>query len=131
MTLLSGSKYMMHRRRIRPRRKRRIRDRFRADNQPWPLITTFLQSLPPNSLGLDSGAGNGKYLPVAASAGHVMIALDRSLGLLGIAKEQEGGMDIVRGDLGCRGWRGGVFVRSILFSPFLRIVVHLSRLKMR
>lgn len=44
-----------------------------------------------------------------------MIALDRSLGLLGIAKEQEGGVDVVRGDLGCRGWRDGVFV---CFSPF-------------
>jgi len=46
-----------------------------------------------------------------------MIALDRSLGLLGIAKEQEGGVDVVRGDLGCRGWRDGVFV---CFSPLYR-----------
>jgi len=44
-----------------------------------------------------------------------MIALDRSLGLLGIAKTQEGGIDVVRGDLGCRGWRDGVFVRSSFF----------------
>lgn len=42
-----------------------------------------------------------------------MIALDRSLGLLEHAKEQDGGLDIIRGDLGCRGWRDGVFV-----SPF-------------
>jgi hypothetical protein len=46
-----------------------------------------------------------------------MIALDRSLGLLGIAKEQEGGVDVVRGDLGCRGWRDGVFVCFILYPP--------------
>lgn len=46
-----------------------------------------------------------------------MIALDRSLGLLSIAKQQEGDADCVRGDLGCRGWRDGVFVRSSS-SPF-------------
>jgi hypothetical protein len=46
-----------------------------------------------------------------------MIALDRSLGLLGIAKSQEGGVDVVRGDLGCRGWRDGVFVCFLLYSP--------------
>jgi hypothetical protein len=73
-----------------------------------------------HSLGLDSGAGNGKYLPTAHAAGHAMIALDRSLGLLGIAKEQEGGVDVVRGDLGCRGWRDGVFVRFFLSPPYLR-----------
>jgi hypothetical protein len=48
-----------------------------------------------------------------------MIALDRSLGLLGIAKSQEGGVDVVRGDLGCRGWRDGVFVSFFLCPPCL------------
>jgi hypothetical protein len=50
-----------------------------------------------------------------------MIALDRSMGLLELAKAQPvfsdlggehggGGGEVVRGDLGCRGWRDGVFV---------------------
>jgi len=57
-----------------------------------------------------------------------MIALDRSLGLLGIAKGQEGGIDVVRGDLGCRGWRDGVFVRSSLFlySPLFALLGQFS-----
>jgi hypothetical protein len=38
-----------------------------------------------------------------------MIALDRSRGLLGIARE-EGGGECVRGDLIGRPWREGVFV---------------------
>ncbi|WVO14619.1 hypothetical protein L204_102256 [Cryptococcus depauperatus] len=56
--------------------------------KPWPLIKTFLEDQPPGSLGLDSGAGNGKYLSVAHSAGSNMIALDRSSGLLSIAQKQ-------------------------------------------
>ena len=56
-----------------------------------------------------------------------MIALDRSLGLLGLAKQQEhegmgaGGMEVVRGDLGCRGWRDGVFVSLSLFLISLAV----------
>jgi tRNA (uracil-5-)-methyltransferase TRM9 len=80
--------------------------------QPWPLITTFLSTLPPNSFGLDSGAGNGKYLPTASTFGHETIALDRSANLLGIARAQRdgGGYECVRADLGFEGWRDGIFV---------------------
>lgn len=91
-------------------------------SQPWPIIARFLSSIPPNSIGLDSGAGNGKYLPVLrdGSRGSWMIALDRSEGLLSIAKEQQqeggqkvaGGEECVRGDLGFEGWRAGVFVST-------------------
>ncbi|WVR09279.1 hypothetical protein IAU60_006344 [Kwoniella sp. DSM 27419] len=69
---------------------------------------TFLHSLPPGSIGLDSGAGNGKYLPTSRDAGLEMIALDRSSGLLGIARGENGG-ECVRADLGFAGWRGVVF----------------------
>ncbi|WVQ79784.1 hypothetical protein IAT38_001884 [Cryptococcus sp. DSM 104549] len=88
--------------------------------KPWPLISTFLSSLPPNSLGLDSGAGNGKYLPVARDAGSEMIALDRSAGLLSVARE--GGGECVRGDLGFAGWRRGVFD----FAISVAAIHHLS-----
>ncbi|CAO1629777.1 unnamed protein product [Sympodiomycopsis kandeliae] len=30
--------------------------------KPWPLVTNFLASLPPGSIGVDVGCGNGKYL---------------------------------------------------------------------
>lgn len=30
--------------------------------KPWPLVTSFLASLPPGSIGVDVGCGNGKYL---------------------------------------------------------------------
>jgi tRNA (uracil-5-)-methyltransferase TRM9 len=71
-------------------------------------------SLPKNSIGLDSGTGNGKYLPLVLPSGSVMLGLDRSMGLLEHAKAQawqeSGGMECLRGDLGWGGWRSGVFV---------------------
>jgi len=51
--------------------------------------------------------------------------MDRSLGLLGIAKEQDGAGDVVRGDLGGRGWRDGVFVslcHHLLVVPPWRVL---------
>ena len=89
--------------------------------KPWPIIARFLSSIPPHSLGLDSGAGNGKYLPVVREGSHGsrMIALDRSSGLLSVAKSQKGEIgdevvggveECVRGDLAFDGWRHGVFV---------------------
>ncbi|KAK4690081.1 hypothetical protein P7C73_g60, partial [Tremellales sp. Uapishka_1] len=93
--------------------------------KPWPLIESFLQSQPPNSLGLDSGAGNGKYLPVAIASGSRMIALDRSEGLLGVARTQgdvAGGSECVRGDLCHLGWRDGVFD----FAISIAAIHHLS-----
>lgn len=84
-----------------------------ADNkQPWPLIERFLSTLPPGSVGLDAGAGNGKYLPATQAAGHFAIAMDRSGGLLDIARGQLAmGAECVRGDLCQDPWRRNSFVR--------------------
>lgn len=80
-------------------------------HQPWPLIERFLATLPAGALGLDAGAGNGKYLPAAAAAGAWAIALDRSKGLLDIARGQLADTaECVRGDLCDVPWRSGLFV---------------------
>lgn len=72
-------------------------------------MVSFLESLPPNTIGLDSGAGNGKYIPNAGPSREV-IALDRAQGLLDIAKDQKAeGAECLRGELGYMGWRKGVF----------------------
>lgn len=100
--------------------------------KPWPIIARFLSSIPEHSIGLDSGAGNGKYLPVVreGSKGSRMIALDRSSGLLSVARAQKGeiGDDViggveecVRGDLAFDGWRKGVFVSRTVFGHDLSI----------
>lgn len=54
--------------------------------KPWPMIASFLADVPAGSIGLDSGAGNGKYIPCARASGAEMIPMDRSEGLLGFAK---------------------------------------------
>jgi tRNA (uracil-5-)-methyltransferase TRM9 len=90
--------------------------------EPWPIIAKFLDSLQPGSIGLDSGTGNGKYLPLPGVNLGVglsvwMIGLDRSRNLLEIAKHAGAENDdklcreVVCGDVlsGC--WRPGVFVR--------------------
>ena len=51
---------------------------FQANLQAWPLIERFLKEIPPGSVGLDVGCGNGKYLGVNP---HIfMIGSDRCLG---------------------------------------------------
>ncbi|KAJ7905361.1 S-adenosyl-L-methionine-dependent methyltransferase [Mycena olivaceomarginata] len=61
--------------------------------KPWPIIAAFLANLRDGWVGLDSGTGNGKYLPLPADRpGRVWtIGLDRSRNLLDIART--GGRD--------------------------------------
>lgn len=100
-------------------------DFSRTRHTRWPFVETFLESLPPCSVVLDAGCGNGKYLGVhscvpcdyqplrpkigassdLASNGAkdhsvtpalLNIGLDMSRGLLGIAAER--GHEVVRAD---------------------------------
>ena len=54
--------------------------------KPWPLVYEFLNSLEKNSMVLDVGCGNGKYL--SENKNLVMWGTDRSGNLLSIAKEK-------------------------------------------
>ncbi|KAI5862340.1 S-adenosyl-L-methionine-dependent methyltransferase [Durotheca rogersii] len=51
--------------------------------KPWPLVASFLASLPPGSVGLDVGCGNGKYLGVNPDL--FIIGSDRSASLARLA----------------------------------------------
>ncbi|KIK94305.1 hypothetical protein PAXRUDRAFT_458313 [Paxillus rubicundulus Ve08.2h10] len=89
--------------------------------KPWPIITKFLSDLPVGWIGLDSGTGNGKYLPLPAERpGSVLtVGLDRSRNLLQIAQHAGGrpGAPIMRevvwGDVLGNGWRAGAFDYAI------------------
>ena len=82
--------------------------------KPWPRVSEFLDSLPPDTLGLDSGAGNGKYVPSASEHGRMAVALDMSWGLLKIARGcMDRGVECLRGELGFEGWRCGLFVSFV------------------
>ncbi|KAK5045001.1 hypothetical protein LTR84_010149 [Exophiala bonariae] len=55
--------------------------------KPWPVVDEFLKTLPPGSVGLDVGCGNGKYLAVNNSV--FIVASDRSRALVQIARQHE------------------------------------------
>ncbi|KAI0703642.1 hypothetical protein BC835DRAFT_1262784 [Cytidiella melzeri] len=86
--------------------------------KPWPIIAQFLASLPTGWVGLDSGTGNGKYLPLPTDRpGSVWtVGLDRSRNLLSIARTA-GGNNVIRevvwGDVLERSWRDGAFDYAI------------------
>ena len=56
-------------------------------HKPWPLVTSFLLSRPPGSIGLDLGCGNGKNLSVNPAV--FIIGSDRSEALVSIAAASE------------------------------------------
>lgn len=83
--------------------------------KPWPIIAKFLESFPAGSIGIDSGTGNGKYLPLPLSRPKSVwtIGLDRSRNLLEFARQAGGKrQDVVWGDVLDLGWRVGVFVST-------------------
>ncbi|KXH69339.1 tRNA (Uracil-5-)-methyltransferase TRM9, partial [Colletotrichum salicis] len=55
--------------------------------KPWPLVASFLLSLPPGSVGLDAGCGNGKYIGVNPSL--FIVASDRSANLVSLARSYQ------------------------------------------
>lgn len=55
-------------------------------HSPWPKVTEFLKSFPSNSILLDIGCGNGKYLKVNSDV--CMLGCDRSEGLLKVCLDQ-------------------------------------------
>lgn len=93
--------------------------------KPWPVVDQFLSSLPAGSIGLDSGTGNGKYLPlpVTRPSDIVSIGLDRSRELLQIAqiaghRQQE----VLQGDALQSCWRPGILDYAISIAT----IHHLS-----
>ncbi|KAF8275098.1 hypothetical protein EI94DRAFT_1768400 [Lactarius quietus] len=86
--------------------------------KPWPLISKFLLGIPTGWVGLDSGTGNGKYLPLPTDdPGKIWtIGLDRSQSLLNIARTAGNSgtiREVVKGDVLGQGWRRGAFDYAI------------------
>ncbi|KAJ8598002.1 hypothetical protein M405DRAFT_855277 [Rhizopogon salebrosus TDB-379] len=107
-------------------------DRVNCDLQPWPIIAKFLSDLPTGWIGLDSGTGNGKYLPLPTDRpGRLLtIGLDRSRNLLEIA--QHAGSEpsrlitreVVWGDVLGNGWRSGAFDYAISIATIHHLASH-------
>ncbi|KAH9180481.1 hypothetical protein EDB89DRAFT_2110581 [Lactarius sanguifluus] len=100
--------------------------------KPWPLISKFLSSIPTGWVGLDSGTGNGKYLPLPTDCpGKIWtIGLDRSQSLLNIARTAGSSStirEVVRGDVLGQGWRQGAFD----FAISIATIHHLATVQRR
>jgi len=97
--------------------------------KPWPIIARFLNSLPPGSVGLDSGTGNGKYLPLPS--GRIWtIGLDKSRKLLEIAQAAGGQRrEVVWGDALGLGWRRGAFDYAISIATIHHLATPARRQK--
>ncbi|OCH94975.1 S-adenosyl-L-methionine-dependent methyltransferase [Obba rivulosa] len=98
--------------------------------KPWPIIAQFLSSIPPGWVGLDSGTGNGKYLPLPVERPGSMwtVGLDRSRNLLDIARTAGGvHREVVWGDVLGRPWRDGAFDYAISIATIHHLATHARR----
>ncbi|KAF4608359.1 tRNA methyltransferase, has a role in tRNA modification [Pleurotus pulmonarius] len=100
--------------------------------KPWPVIANFLASLPTGWVGLDSGTGNGKYLPLPSDrpGSLLTIGMDRSRNLLHAARtagDQDVIREVVRGDVLDNPWRRGVFDYCISIATIHHLATHERR----
>ncbi|KAG9226418.1 hypothetical protein CCMSSC00406_0003297 [Pleurotus cornucopiae] len=100
--------------------------------KPWPIIANFLASLPTGWVGLDSGTGNGKYLPLPADRPGCLltIGMDRSQNLLNAARtagDTDVIREVVRGDVLDNPWRRGVFDYCISIATIHHLATHERR----
>ncbi|PHH67640.1 hypothetical protein CDD82_1249 [Ophiocordyceps australis] len=91
-------------------------------HKPWPLVTSFLLSQQPGSIGLDIGCGNGKYHNVNPSL-H-LLASDRSASLarLACAHQHQHRADVAVADLLSLPYRAS----AVDFVISIAVVHHLS-----
>ncbi|TFK54955.1 S-adenosyl-L-methionine-dependent methyltransferase [Heliocybe sulcata] len=98
--------------------------------KPWPIIAQFLSSLPAGWVGLDSGTGNGKYLPLPLDRPGQLwtIGLDRSINLLRIAQTVgQHYREVVLGNVLDFPWRYGAFDYAISIATIHHLSTHERR----
>lgn len=91
--------------------------------KPWPIVHDFLLSLPPGSVGMDIGCGNGKYLTVNQDI--FIVGSDRSSNLASIAAHHQPHSAVVADNLALPHSRrriGGGFD----FAISIAVIHHLS-----
>ncbi|KAF8911166.1 hypothetical protein CPB84DRAFT_1842412 [Gymnopilus junonius] len=100
--------------------------------KPWPIIAKFISSLTTGWVGLDSGTGNGKYLPLPLDrpGGIWTIGLDRSRNLLEIARTAgsfSASREVVWGNVLDNPWRPGIFDYAISIATIHHLATHERR----
>jgi tRNA (uracil-5-)-methyltransferase TRM9 len=92
--------------------------------KPWPIVAEFLQSMPPGSVGLDVGCGNGKYLAVNRDI--FIIGSDRSSNLVKIASQHQPHAAVVADSLSLPHQGKDSHGRGFDFAISIAVVHHLS-----
>lgn len=90
----------------------------------WPKVDNFIRDLPTNSLLLDVGCGNGKYLDVPSG---FSLGCDISQNLLSICKSR--GFEVVLCDMTRLPFREGIFDTVICVAALHHIVASHRRQK--
>lgn len=90
--------------------------------KPWPKVEAFLQALPPHSLVLDIGCGNGKYI---SSNPITRIGTDRTQNLLEICSSRK--FAVFRADCMSLPVKTGIFDAAISIA----VIHHLSTIERR
>ncbi|KAF2811925.1 S-adenosyl-L-methionine-dependent methyltransferase [Mytilinidion resinicola] len=92
--------------------------------KPWPIVSSFLSTLPAGSIGLDVGCGNGKYLALNPSI--YTLASDRSTNLAKIAASHQPHSAIVADNLALPHP-----LKTFDFAISIAVVHHLSTVERR
>ncbi len=79
------------------------------DEPPRDVIETFCKLLPRSSRILDAGCGPGHHARFIASAGHTVIGVDLSVGMLSQAKRRVSGVTFERMDIESLSFPPGTF----------------------
>ncbi|TFK27369.1 hypothetical protein FA15DRAFT_679020 [Coprinopsis marcescibilis] len=100
--------------------------------KPWPIIAAFLSNIPTGWVGLDSGTGNGKYLPLPLErpAAIWTIGLDRSINLLQLARTAGSDnvlREVVLGNVLDHCWRTGAFDYAISIATIHHLATNERR----
>ncbi|KAK6534242.1 tRNA methyltransferase, has a role in tRNA modification [Arthrobotrys megalospora] len=99
----------------------KIAEHFSATRyKPWPIVHEFLTTLPPGSVGVDVGCGNGKYLNVNPNV--FIVGSDRCENLVKIAKDQAPTQDVATADILSQPHRPSSFD----FALSIAVIHHLS-----
>jgi tRNA (uracil-5-)-methyltransferase TRM9 len=107
-----------------------IADHFSSTRyKPWPIVAEFIHSMPPGSVGLDVGCGNGKYLTVNRDV--FIIGSDRSTNLVKIASQHEPHSVMVADILSLPHRKEGSSKRGFDFAISIAVIHHLSTLERR
>ncbi|MEK6911656.1 MAG: methyltransferase domain-containing protein [Candidatus Thermoplasmatota archaeon] len=100
----------------------------RARERPWPEVAEFAATFPPSTIVLDLGCGNGRHAKALCDAGHRVLGIDASRGLLPIDRRREPRAALVQGDVCGLPFRDRTFSSAIAVATIHHLPSDAERL---